>query len=129
MDAIDKLDELQTQLKLTGDWSDYGDIHFLIHGGKFIREDSVDGFDIVSISLDPEDESLVYIGECYVDITDDWIDFEAVRRHSGLDQSVTGERLAEAIHSYYGEHELNGSCKGYEIDQVKQELQSWGIVK
>jgi hypothetical protein len=100
-------------------YKNYGDINFMEHGGRFIKQVDIDTYYIVTIDLVIDyDGSESFLGEIkwliehtYIDITDSWIDLDRVKSFIGLDKITTNkdkELLADGILTYHGTYHCNG---------------------
>lgn len=58
-------------------WVNYGDVSPIEHGGIFVKKESETTFRIIKLQfVDDEEKNLLW--DCYVDITDSWIEKESV---------------------------------------------------
>ena len=111
-------------------YRNYGDVNFFEHGLLVAHDETKDknGFYILHCEpLDYEDE--YYFGDVYVDITDSWIDKEAVMDFADITSLETEEdeiQYAIACYDYYGamefenRFEISGTRTRKEVENVLQ---------
>lgn len=111
-------------------WENYGDVNPIAHGGFWIKPD-VPTFPrcFYIVEADPrEDRYGWFVSDGYVDLNDDWIDWERVFRHADLDWTYPDEVLARAVFEYYGPLEFQGECRAIATEwDLKKELEEWEI--
>lgn len=132
---MSKLEKLECEVKLTGEWQNYGDENFLRHGGTFIRKDSGysynNGYNIVAIftDVDENDKELMLMEECFIDPTEEWIDMDGVRSSMDIREGASEESIVVDIFGYYGAYQFSGSSEVKDVEQVVEELRNWGIIE
>jgi hypothetical protein len=110
-------------------WENRGDVNYLVHGGEFIRQTGPTSFDIVKNveMFDAGFDGYDFQSLC-VDISDSWIDAEAVK--SCCDCDGTDEaRFAGDCVWYYGAE--NFGCYGEDIqsiDEIERSLVAAGVL-
>lgn len=124
-------------------WTNYGDVNFMEYDGTFIRYDELGNYEVIVLenmaqydSAYDDAERKYYLAEAYVDVEDDWIDYESVGGTYGisvdrLSDEYDSEELAYACVGYYGAHEFGG-CECIEenfktYDEVMEILKAYGI--
>ncbi|UNA01665.1 OCR-like antirestriction protein [Bacillus phage vB_BcgM] len=106
-------------------WENYGDVNALEHGGVFIKKDTDYPLDkcyyvVKVINMDSAcGEEGYMVEECYMDLKDDWIDWEAVESTCDIAES-DGVKVCDLL-SYYGITEFNGET--YEFDNESEVLE------
>jgi hypothetical protein len=116
------------------EWKNYGDVNPIPHGGFFVKADDKILFPgcyyIVTITdMDSAcGEPGFLISSAYVDLNDDWIDWDRVTDYAGIGEDNEPEWLVEAAVSYYGPENFGGSSEVYpDEDSARAELESHGI--
>jgi len=111
-------------------WENYGDVNPLEHGGLFIRKDPdfKDCYYVIEVYMTDDEESWL-MGDCYVDISDDWIDWKGALGYTGDDPSeATDIDRVIGAYSYYGAENFGGSySKWNDKDQLIEVLEVHGI--
>lgn len=79
-------------------WTNYGDVNPLEHGGLWIDYDKDECYRVISLGI--FDDSYLF-GECYVDLSDSWINWEDVLDFVGCDTFLPPEQAVVAVISYY----------------------------
>lgn len=126
--------EFKGKVNKDSSWVNVGDIDFMEHGGEFIKRDSdlplEKCYHVVKVinlySACGEDGYLLEIG--YVDINDDWIDWESVESSCDIENDDF-VKIANLL-SYYGITEFGGETYKYdEESEVLERLAGLGISK
>lgn len=113
-------------------WENYGDINPLEHGGEFIKKDSDYPLDkcyyivkIINMGTACGEDGFM-VEEGYVDLNDDWIDWEDVE--STYDTADSDEIKVCNVFGYYGVNEFNGDTyKFNDESEVLEHLAAKGI--
>lgn len=126
-------------------WQSQADVSFMDYGGSFVREDELGNYNVIVLenmaqhdSAFEDAERKYYLAEAYVDLDDDWIDYESVGETYGISidrwsDEYDPEELAYACVGYYGAHEFSGcecieeNLKTYE--EVMEILKAHGIAE
>ena len=79
-------------------WESYGDVNPLEHGGVWVRQDKDDKncFTVITLDLYDEEDGTYQFTNSYIDITDSWIDWEAVSGFAGENR----QKYASDVVSY-----------------------------
>ena len=126
--------EFKGKVNKDASWINVGDIDFMEHGGEFVKRDTDLPLDkcyhVVKVTnmyeACREEGYLVELG--YVDIKDDWIDWEAVE--SGCDITDTDLTKVSNLISYYGIENFGGESYKYdEESEALEHLAELGICK
>lgn len=81
----------------------YGDVNFFEHGILVDTEHSDTEFPILYCMPYPDEEDLYQFGDCQVDITDSWIDKQAILNYIGMKETEFDPVLfAIGCIEYYG---------------------------
>lgn len=109
-------------------WEAFGDVNPLDYGGIWVRKDSDTNFQIVKIDPIEEDPDKGFIlSECYVDISDDWIDWSKVIKYADTPKN-NKVRSAIDVVSYYGSYQCSGTEHNIETNELAiSELLTYGI--
>lgn len=93
-----KLEESNNSLE----FSNLGDVNFA-DGGCLVAKNGENSYVVVKCDYlwDAEEPTWV-LTEDYIDITDDWIDREAVEKFADCDRDTEPEFFARAVIDYYG---------------------------
>ena len=76
------------------EWVNYGDVNPIEHGGMWIREEEgSEGERFEFVKLQEWFDEHIAIHHGVVDITDDWIDKEAVGRYADVNEETEPEIL------------------------------------
>jgi hypothetical protein len=116
-------------------WENYGDVNPIPHGGFFVKADDLilfpDCYYVVTLTdMDSAcGEPGFLISNAYVDLNEDWVEWEKVRDYAGLyDEDTDPGLLVEAAVSYYGPENFGGSSEVYpDEESAREELESHGI--
>ncbi|MEB9013938.1 hypothetical protein P4H82_27605 [Bacillus cereus] len=113
-------------------WTNYGDVDALENGGDFIKKDSDYPLDkcyyyVKVINMyNACGEDGYRVEEAYIDLKDDWIDWEAVE--SSCDVAERDEIACINLLSYYGVNEFNGEAFSFDDEtEVLEHLAEKGI--
>ena len=107
-------------------YTNYGDRNFWEHGRLVDVEHSDEEINVIYCEPYTDTENLYLFAACTVNLTDDWIDWAAVRSYAGLnaesidDDINTKELLAIAAIDYYGVENFSSPYEGYQF--TKQEV-------
>lgn len=100
-------------------YRNYGDVNFLDYGGCLIdTEHSDTEFDVIYLQPYDDEEGIYQCAELTVDITDSWIDREAVMKFGGMaEDDFNPIHFAEDCIDYYGPENFGAdSSWGYKYD-------------
>jgi hypothetical protein len=92
-------------------YMNYGDINYMDHGAKFIKQLKNDECYIVSINpnYNYETEKTEYlIDYCILDTSDSWIDKKAVKEYADI-KNDDKKDLACGVVDYYGFYNITGN--------------------
>ena len=105
-------------------WENYGDINPIEHGGVFVKKDVHNGREYMVIHLTPfyDDGEKWLIIDAYVDLNDDWIDWDDVKSTMGTPDNADDKYLATDVVHYYGTHCSNGEQL---ILESEEEVLKW----
>lgn len=111
-------------------WTNYGDVDWLLQGGKFVKQDTDTCYFVVEVHFSPEDnaKSPFVVHDCYVDLTDTWIDWESVESFA----DVTNNPEIKCLNalSYYGSSNFgDDKNERYTEDELIEFLINMGIIK
>jgi hypothetical protein len=113
-------------------WENYGDANPIEYGGLFIKEDTDDFpncfyvVELVNLEWACGDEGF-WVVEGYVDLNEDWIDWDGVKSYIGYegDDDIA---LVEGAFRYYSHLEFGGSVAELKTEEEAiEELKSHGI--
>lgn len=94
-------------------WENYGDVNPVEHGGVFVKHDKEIGgrcFYIVKLdSVDDGNGEQWHLINGYIDLDDDWIEWESVKSTMDIQENTDDESLAVDLIHYYGTHLSNGA--------------------
>lgn len=113
-------------------YESYGDVNPLEHGGQWVKKTEIDHeYSIVSITpyedkTDEKDLYSILFSTCVIDITDSWIDKDAVTDYADTPKD-NEEVYALDILSYYGALNCNGEEEHLTREQVVERLTNLGI--
>lgn len=95
-------------------YENYGDANFF-QGGLFIKNCWDDTYDVITCDFinDADGDKCYLVQDGSVDISDDWIDVDAVLDCAGVDEAEGAEFVAEAVR-YYGLIQF-GSTREYRM--------------
>lgn len=111
------------------EWQNFGDANPLQHGGTWIIKDSENCYIVVKTTPNDERENSWLYEECYVDITDSWIDWDAVKSSCDTPNDASDEMKALDIVSYYGCVNCGGTQEWIEgLKAIRKAINSNGIV-
>ncbi len=100
----------------------YGDKDFFERGILVNSEHSDTEFDILVCNPYDGEEDLYQFGECSVDITDDWIDKQAVMDFLGMDSnSFNPVEYALGCIDYYGIENFGACNYAYDYAHMRKE--------
>lgn len=103
-------------------WTNYGDVNWVEHGGTFISHDRDSSYNVIHfLDITEETQSkqpYLKIDEAYVDISDEWIDWESVLSTAGYSledlDSIEDDEKALLAFEHYGSLELSGSLRDFD---------------
>ncbi|AIF72143.1 hypothetical protein LD11_gp267 [Bacillus phage Riley] len=124
--------ECKGKVNKDASWENYGDVNALEHGGVFIKKDMDYPGDkcyyivkLINMTSACGEDGFT-IEEGYVDLKDDWIDWEAVE--STCDIADSDEIKVVDVFGYYGVNEFNGESTIYDNEsEVLEHLANIGI--
>lgn len=101
-------------------WENYGDVNPIDHGGMFVKhDDQVSGRNYYVVSLQnfvDEGERKWLLIDGYIDLDDDWIEWESIKATMDTDEGASDEWLACDVMHYYGTH-----CSNSESEIIESE--------
>ena len=112
-------------MKKVNQWTAYGDVNPIEHGGVWMRQDTETCYQVVTVKPYDDIESQWLVTDSYIDMSDSWIDRLRVASYVGCHRD---DITAMDVVSYYGEYHCNGSMdKLYSRQDVKKWIRSHGI--
>lgn len=104
----------------------YGDLNFA-DGGCLVGKDRENDYWVVKCDYlyDAETPTWVFSEDC-IDITDDWIDREAVEQFAGCRRDVDPEWFARAVIDYYGTQSYGEEMLS--AKEAEERLNSYDVV-
>lgn len=100
----------------------YGDKDFFDYGVLVDTEHSDTEFPILYCMPYPDEEDLFQFGDCRVDITDSWIEKQAVMNHIGMKEAEFNPALfAIGCISYYGAVNFGAQSYAYDWSRMKRQ--------
>jgi hypothetical protein len=121
------LKELATMEK---NWTNYGDVNPIEHGGVFVMQEDGTTFRIVKLQF-VDDEGKNLLTDLHVDVSDTWIEKEAVGNFADLNEASEdyNVQLAIACTDYYDP--ANFGCDGkfvfLTLEDSEEYLKRFGI--
>lgn len=88
-------------------WFNYGDVNPIEHGGMFVKADTdVIGrcFYVINVIPFEDDVPKWMITNAYIDLNDDWIEWESIQETMDTPKDATDELYAVDVVQYYGNH-------------------------
>lgn len=116
-------------------YKNYGDVNFFEYGRLLEKAEDINCFNILVCNYvyDCTDiERCFQFDTCYVDISDNWIDIDAVESYSGCSKENEPELFALACIDYYGVENFGGTVyydesQFYTKNEIKERLKSYDI--
>lgn len=109
-------------------WENYGDINPIEHGGMFVKYDSqIGGRCYYAVSLTYiEGEGKWLLIDGYIDLDDDWIEWDKIKDTMDTPDNADDEYLATDVMHYYGGHIGDEHLLDRE-EEVREFLKQCGI--
>lgn len=111
-------------------WLNYGDVNPLDYYGIWISQENTGDYIVVKVinMYDACNGTGYLLEDCMVDITDSWIDLEAVYSFMGID-GTDPIMVALGIVEYYGCYQCSGSTENVTSrKEARQYINNFGIV-
>jgi hypothetical protein len=111
-------------------WENYGDVNPIEHGGIWIKPDvpTFPGCFYLVKNIPLDDTYGWFVQDGYIDLNDDWIEWDSVFSYAGIDWTAPAEIRAIAAFDYYGPLEFSGESKlVYNDKDLQAELEEWEI--
>lgn len=104
----------------------YGDVNFA-DGGCLVGKDRDNSYWVIKCDYlyDAETPTWVFSEDC-IDITDDWIDREAVEQFAGCNRDEEPECFARAVIDYYGTQSYGEEMLS--AKEAEERLNSYDVV-
>ena len=111
------------------EWKAFGDVNPIQHGGQWIIKTSEHTYRVVTVDRYEDTETpLIRLGDCDVDVTDEWIDKAQVTRYADSSIDEDEMRYALDVVSYYGAQGCGGSYKDFTEEDTVKELATYNII-
>lgn len=108
----------------------YGDVNFFELGILVDAEHSDTEFSILYCRPYDDEEDLYFFAECEVDVTDSWIDKNAVMDYLGMSaENFNAVQYAIGCIEYYGAENFSSPYNGYQFTkkEIEDQLQHYLI--
>ena len=107
----------------------YGDVDFFENGFLVDEDHAETGYQILWCRPFDDEDDLYFFADCFVDLTDDWIDREAVENFCGYSVYDNDIRFAGACIDFYGPESFSAPYDGFAFskDEIKQKLRRYFI--
>ena len=94
-------------------YNNYGDVNFFEYGRLVEKAEDINCFNVLVCNYvydctDPE--RCFQFDVCYIDISDNWIDIDAIEDYAGCSKENEPELFALACIEYYGTENFGGTC-------------------
>ena len=115
-------------------YKNYGDVNFFEYGRLVEKAEDINCFSVLVcnyVYIRKDSERCFQFDNCYVDISDSWIDVDAVESYAECSKESEPELFAIACIDYYGvrnfggtayyvftKSELKEKIKSYEVDET-----------
>lgn len=108
-------------------WTNYGDANPLEWGGLWIDKDTDREHCYRAIMLDVMDDGYLF-NDCYVDVTESWINWEEVLSYVGESSLKTEVDKVIALLSYYSVLNFGSYERVLSEEEVLKELEAYEIL-
>lgn len=111
------------------EWINYEDINPIENGGIFVQQDGATSFKIIKLFFDDSIGKNV-LWDMYVDVSDTWIDRNAVNEYGDLQQDAADydTRLAIECTSYYAPDNFGCTENVFlDLEETAEYLSQYGI--
>lgn len=109
-----------TDLKVINGYENFGDVS-LEHGIILVKKDTLeDCYYILKTNYDDDAETYLLF-DLYIDISDDWIDWDDVKSYCDTDMSNDTQKAIDAV-SYYSSENFGSVAKGLTLDNLESTL-------
>jgi hypothetical protein len=88
-------------------WENFGDVNPIEHGGTFVLYDNeIQGrrYYVISLSSYIDGEEKWGIIDAYIDLDDEWIEWESIKSIMETPEDADDKVLATDVMEYYGTH-------------------------
>jgi hypothetical protein len=95
-------------------WENYGDVNPIEHGGMFVLYDEeIEGrcYYVIEVNSEIDGEEKWAIIDGYVDLDDDWIEWDSINETMDSPSDADDKRLVTDVMHYYGTHLSNGKME------------------
>jgi hypothetical protein len=123
-----RLRNIQKLILENREYEAYGDVSPIEHGGRWVKKLKPQEFMVVvldQVEDVAEGDNNLRLGICYVDLTDEWIDKQAVEDY--CDVETSNEQIALNVVSYYGAENCGGSYSYMKEEEAIETLATYGI--
>lgn len=110
-------------------YKNYGDVNFFEYGFLVDEDHSETGYPILYCRPYDDEDDLYFFADCFVDVTEDWIDQEAVSKFSCIDPYDDSIIFANACIEYYGAENFSSPYDGFAFskNEIKEKLKHYLI--
>lgn len=110
---------------MKNEWHSFGDVNPLLYDGEWVRMIGEKQYQVVCVT--PVDEKTIRITDSVVDLTDEWIDIDAIKKFTG-DNGNDEYGIANDAVYYWGYIQFSGNEYDYNDEsEVKKHLSDIGI--
>jgi hypothetical protein len=99
-------------------WENYGDANPIPHGGFWIKKIGINEYEYVELSF-VDDTFEFIIDSGLVDLTDDWIDWNAVNKTCDINENTCDEWKVRELVWYYGHSNFGSYGEDYTFKYSK----------